>query len=40
MDCLEKAIKYGFGHKEWVENDSDLNSLRSHPRFQALLETL
>ena len=40
MDYLEKAIKYGFGHKEWIENDSDLNSLRSHPRFQALLEKL
>jgi len=35
--CLEKAIQSGFGHREWLENDSDLNSLRSDPRFQALL---
>ncbi|MFQ5926838.1 MAG: protein kinase [Terriglobia bacterium] len=40
IDCLEKAIKHGFGFKEWIENDSDLNSLRTHPRFQALLKGL
>lgn len=40
MDCLERAIKNGFGHKEWIRNDSDLKSLRSNPRFQALLESL
>ncbi len=40
MDCLEKAIKHGFVHKGWVEHDSDLNSLRNHPRFQALLQRL
>ncbi len=40
MDCLEKAIKHGFVHKGWIEHDSDLNSLRNHPRFQALLAKL
>ncbi len=40
VDCLEKAINNGFGHKRWIEHDSDLNSLRSHPRFQALLTRL
>jgi non-specific serine/threonine protein kinase len=40
MECLEKAVKFGFGHKEWIENDSDLDGLRNHPRFQALLERL
>lgn len=37
---LEKAIRNGFGQKEWLENDSDLDSLRGHPRFQALLERM
>jgi TolB-like protein/Flp pilus assembly protein TadD len=36
MVCLEKAIQNGFGHREWLENDSDLNALRADPRFQAL----
>ena len=37
IDCLEKALKAGFAHKEWIEHDSDLDPLRGHPRFQALL---
>ncbi|MGH7548730.1 MAG: protein kinase domain-containing protein [Gemmatimonadales bacterium] len=36
IGCLEKAIQNGFGHREWLENDSDLDSLRGDPRFQAL----
>src|SRR5262249_47717552 len=38
LDCLENAIKHGFAHKGWIEHDSDLASLRSHPRYQALLQ--
>jgi len=40
IDCLEKAVQHGFGHKSWLENDSELNSVRSDPRFQALLARL
>jgi len=40
LDCLEKAIQNGFGHKAWVENDPDFKSLRELPRFQALLRRL
>ena len=39
IDCLEKAKACGFANKAWIEQDSDLDSLRSHPRFQALLGT-
>jgi adenylate cyclase len=38
--CLDKAITNGFGHREWLENDSDLVSLRADPRFEALLKRL
>lgn len=38
IDCLEKAMVHGFWYKRWAENDSDLNNLRSHPRFKALME--
>jgi len=40
VNCLEKSITSGMGQKEWIEHDSDLDNLRSHPRFQALLERL
>lgn len=38
--CLEKANLHGFGHREWVEHDSDLDSLRADPRFEALRRRL
>lgn len=40
IDCFEKAVLQDFGFKRWFQHDSDLDSLRSHPRFQALLEVL
>ncbi|MGA8553303.1 MAG: protein kinase [Candidatus Acidiferrales bacterium] len=39
LGCLENAVKFGFGHKAWLEHDSDLDSLRNNPRFQALLRS-
>jgi len=40
IKLLDKAIDNGFGHREWLENDTDLDSLRSDPRFEALLKKL
>jgi len=40
LNHLEKAIQNGFGHRDWLENDSDWDSLRGEPRFQALLRKL
>jgi len=37
IDCLEDAFNVGFANPEWVDRDPDLDSLRSLPRFQALL---
>jgi len=37
---LERAVQMGFHHKEWMENDSDLDSLHEHPRYQALVRRL
>jgi adenylate cyclase len=37
---LDQAIRNGFGHKEWLETDSDFDSVRGDPRFQALLKKL
>ena len=40
LTCLEKAVQNGFGHRSWLENDSDFNSIRQEPRFQALLKKM
>ncbi len=40
LDLLEKAIRNGFGYKEWLENDPDFIPIRDHPRFQAVLRSL
>jgi serine/threonine protein kinase/Flp pilus assembly protein TadD len=40
FQCLEKAVQNGFGHRAWLENDSDFDSIRGDARFQALLERL
>ncbi|MGH7537761.1 MAG: tetratricopeptide repeat protein [Gemmatimonadales bacterium] len=36
IDCLDQAIKSGFGHWDWIEHDSDLDLLRDHPRFKSV----
>jgi serine/threonine protein kinase/Tfp pilus assembly protein PilF len=38
LACLEKAVDKGYGQKDWVEHDSDLDSLRELPRFKTILE--
>ena len=40
IDHLDKAIQNGFGQREWLENDSALDTIRDEPRFQALLRRL
>jgi tetratricopeptide (TPR) repeat protein len=37
IGCLEDAFAMGFANRDWIERDPDLNPLREHPRFQALL---
>lgn len=41
LDCLERClIKVGNVSREWLEQDSDLDSVRSNPRFREIVETL
>ncbi|HJR72964.1 MAG TPA: tetratricopeptide repeat protein [Luteimonas sp.] len=37
MDLLERAMLTGRGSLEWIEHDHDLDSLRSSPRFEAMM---
>ncbi len=38
LELLEQAVAAGFGNREWLERDPDLESIRDDPRFEALLE--
>jgi serine/threonine protein kinase/Tfp pilus assembly protein PilF len=40
MNCLERAVDKGFGHKEWIDHDPDLDPLRPNMRFQALSQAM
>ena len=40
IDLLERAFGLGGGNRDWFEHDSDLDPLRSHPRFQHMMERL
>lgn len=40
IDCLERAVAHGLTQKGWYEHDSNLDALRPHPRFKALLNKL
>jgi adenylate cyclase len=37
LDLLDRAVATGRGFRQWIEQDSDLDALRSDPRFQAIL---
>jgi len=40
ITLLDRSISQGYGHRAWLEHDSDLVPLRGHPRFQALLDRM
>lgn len=40
VSYLEQAVNAGFGYREWLENDSDLDALRENSRFQKLIDSL
>lgn len=40
LEYFGKAIEAGFAHKEWIEQDEDLDPFRKHPLFRAIVERL
>ena len=40
LDDLERAVRLGIADRRWLEHDPDMDPLRDHPRFQAVLEAM
>jgi len=40
LDCLELAVQNGLRQRAWLEHDSNLDPLRGHARFEALMQRL
>ena len=40
ISCLERAVDKGFGHREWIDNDPDLDPIRNNPRYQAIVDAI
>jgi len=40
LDALERAVDKGWGDKAWLEHDSDLDSIRSSPRYKQIIQAL
>jgi non-specific serine/threonine protein kinase len=38
IDCLHKAVTHAYWYKRWALHDSDLDSLRTNPRFKTLMD--
>jgi hypothetical protein len=40
LTTLETAIGKGWGNRDWLEHDTDLDSLRGTPRFEAIVAAM
>jgi adenylate cyclase len=40
FECFEQAFDNGFAHKEWMENDPDLQQIRNDPRYKNLISRI
>ena len=40
LELLERAAATGWGNRAWLEHDPDMDPIRDHPRFRALLDRM
>jgi len=40
FDALYRAVQLGYTNREWMNEDSDLNTIRNDPRFADLLQKI
>jgi len=39
IDCLLACLRHGFSFREWIEQDSNLDTIRDHPRYRELMRS-
>ena len=40
LAALERGVEKGWGDKNWIEHDADLDPIRDDPRFKAIVESM
>ena len=40
LDALERSVEKGWGDRNWIEHDSDLDSIRDTPRYKAIVQAM
>ena len=40
LDALERSVEKGWGDKNWIEHDSDLNPIREDARYKAIVQAM
>ena len=40
LNALERSVEKGWGDKNWIEHDSDLDSIRNTPRYKAIVQAM
>jgi non-specific serine/threonine protein kinase len=40
IECLDRAVTHGLTQSDWFEHDSNLDPLREHPEFEAVMRRL
>jgi len=40
LELLERAASEGWGNRDWLEQDPDMDPIRHHPRFRAVLDRM
>jgi adenylate cyclase len=40
LELLDRAVATGSGYRTWIDNDSDLDAIRAHPRFKEIVARL
>jgi len=40
LEALERGVEKGWGDKNWIEHDSDLDSIRDNPRYKAIVQAM
>lgn len=38
IECLDEAVQHGFRYRDWLEHDNNLDAVRNHPAFLALMK--